>query len=346
MSIDSQKASDNNFLEERRDPLDLERWKSEIGSVGWYGLIPFRNFFTDKPWTLLWVQFMAFAFGFPFLLIGYYREDSSSLAEAAWAFGIYFSIVWAVLVHRCIRPDAIGIGRILGTWFGTSVLGVIAVVIVSFIGHIVPGIREIFDASKSANIFGRLIGMTLAVGLVEETAKLLPVLWFARHFDARVRPTTIAYLGVISGLAFGATEAILYSISYASGHASSQIGYGDYLLVQLLRLVSLPFLHGIWTGIAAYFAGLSAINPTARRVVILAGLLGVAILHGAYNTFADGWMGFAIAMASFGMFIGYVRDEAATVEAVSFRLAEQSHTPTMTATTSSSRDTSLPAGPV
>lgn len=325
MSTDHQKTPDDNFLEERRDPFDVGRWRSEIGSVGWSGLIPFRNFFTDKPWTLLWVQFIAFAFGFPFLLIGYYREDSSSLAEAAWAFGIYFSIVWAVLVHRCIRPDAIGIGRILGTWFGTSILGVLAVIVVSLIGRVLPGIRDVFDASESASIFGRLIGMTIGVGLVEETAKLLPVLWFARHLGVNVRPTTVAYLGVISGLAFGATEAILYSISYAAGHASSHIGYGDYLLVQLLRLVSLPFLHGIWTGIAAYFVGLSAINPSVRRVVILAGLLGVAILHGVYNTFADGWFGFGVAMLSLGMFIGYVRDEPASVEAVSVKLGEQSH---------------------
>ena len=281
------------------------------------GLLPFRNFFTDKPWTLLWVQFLAFAFGFPFLLIGYYREDPSSLAEAAWAFGIYFSIVWAVLIHRCIRPDALGISRILGTWFATSILGVVAVLVVSAIASVIPGVRNIVSASESANLFGRLIGMTIGVGLVEETAKLLPVLWFARNLGDNTRPTTVAFLGVISGLAFGATEAILYSASYAAGHASSQIGYGDYLLVQLLRLISLPFLHGIWTGISSYFAGLSAINPSARRVVILAGLLGVAGLHGVYNTFADGWFGFILAMLSLGIFIGYVRDESSSVDAVS-----------------------------
>lgn len=320
MSTDPRQSPDDSFLEERRDPLDLQRWKSEVGSVGWLGLVPFRNFFTDKPWTLLWVQFMAFAFGFPFLLIRYYREDSSSLAEAAWAFGIYFAIVWAVLVHRCIRPGPIGIGRLLGTWFGTSILGMLAVLLIGQIGQVLPGIRDVLNASESASIFGRLIGMTIGVGLLEETAKLLPVLWFARNLGKSARPTTIAYIGVISGLAFGATEAIMYSISYAAGHASEQIGYGDYLLVQLLRLVSLPFLHGIWTGISAYFVGLSAINPSARRVVILAGLLGVSLLHGSYNTFADGWFGFAIAMLSFGIFIGYIRDETASVEAVSVKV--------------------------
>ncbi len=320
MPTDPRRPESDPLLEERRDPLDLERWKSEIASVGWLRLIPFRYFFDDKSWTLVWVQFIAFAFGFPFLLICYYRDDASSLAEAAWALGIYFSIIWAVVVHRCIRPEPVGTGRILGTWFTTSMLGVLAVFIVSLIGRFVPGIRDVFDASESASVFGRLLGMTVAVGLVEETAKLLPVLWFARSLGATVRPTTIAYLGVISGLAFGATEAILYSISYAAGHASAQIGYGDYLLVQILRLVSLPFLHGIWTGISAYFAGLSAINPSARRVVILAGLLSVSVLHGLYNTFADGWLGFVFAMLSLGIFVGYVRGEAASVEAVSIKL--------------------------
>ena len=321
---DAPKASTNDtLLEERHDPLDFEKWRSEIRSVGWSGLIPFRNFFTDKPWTLLWVQFISFAFGFPFLLIGYYRKDSSTLGEAAWAFGVYFSIVWAVLVHRCIRPDRIGMRTIVSTWFSTSVLGVLAVMVVSIIGRVVPGVRDVFSASESASIFGRLLGMTIGVGLVEETAKLLPVLWFARKLGSDVRPTTVAYHGVVSGLAFGATEAILYSFSYAAGNASAQLGYGDYLLVQLLRLISLPFLHGIWTGISAYFVGLSAINPAARRVVILAGLLGVALLHGVYNTFSDGWLGFILAMTSLAVFIGYVRDEEQGVGAVRKHSGEQ-----------------------
>ena len=131
-----------------------------------------------------------------------------------------------------------------------------------------------------------------------------------------MRPTTVAYLGVISGLAFGATEAILYSMMYAEGHAASAFGYGDYLIIQLLRLISLPFLHAIWTGTSAYFAGLSAINDAARRVVILAGLSGVSILHGAYNTMSANWLGFVLAMLSLAIFVGYVRDEESGVKAM------------------------------
>ena len=143
----------------------------------------FRNFISDKPWTLHWVQFIAFAFGFPFLLIGYYREDSSTLAEAAWAFGVYFSIIWAVLIHRCIRPGYLDAGRIVGTWFGTSIVGVLAVLIVSAVASVLPGARDILSASESASIVGKFFGMAIGVGLVEETARLLPVLWFARNFS-------------------------------------------------------------------------------------------------------------------------------------------------------------------
>ena len=309
-------TNDDDYSEARHDPINLAKWRSELSSVGWTGLIPFRNFFTDKPWTLIWVQFLAFAFGFPFLLMGYYRESTSTLVEAAWAFGVYFSVIWAVLIHRCLRPDPIGPKKILGTWFATSIVGVLAVFVVSAIASFLPGARDVISASESASMFSRLFGMTVGVGLVEETAKLLPVLWVARTFGKNTRPTTFAYLGVISGLAFGATEAIIYSFTYAAGHASSQIGYGDYLIIQLLRLVSLPFLHAIWAGTTAYFAGLAAINPSARRVVILAGLLAVALLHGTYNTFSDSWLGFVIAMVSFALFIGYVRDEKTGIRAV------------------------------
>jgi len=308
-------------LEARIDPINIAKWKAELNAVGWTGLIPFRNFYTDKPWTLLWVQFITFAFGFPFLLMNYYyRKESSTLAEAAWAFGIYFAIVWAVLIHRCIRPDRIGAGKIVGTWLGTSILGMLAVNLISILGTFLPGIRDVFAAGESANVFGRFFGMTIGVGLVEETAKLLPVLWFARTLGPNVRPTTVAFLGVISGLAFGATEAILYSFDYAEGHAASALGYGDYLIVQLLRLVSLPFLHGIWTGTSAYFAGLSAINPSARRVVILVGLIGVSLLHGLYNTFSNGWLGFFFALLSLALFVGYVRDEDSSVKAMTARM--------------------------
>ncbi len=309
--------ADGREVDERNNPVDLDRWKAEFGSVSWSQLVPFHNWLTDRPWTLVWVQFISFAFGFPFLLMCYYLNRDTTLEEASWSFGVYFSVVWAALVHRCIRPEHLGLQRIVGTWLFTSMLGVVAVFIVRVIGSVLPVVRDVFAAPESASIFGRLIGMTLAVGLVEETAKLLPVLWFAHRFARPPRPTTIAYLGVVSGLAFGATEAIMYCAMYRAGHESAQFGYGTYLIVQLLRMISLPFLHAIWTGISAYFVGLATRTVAARRVLILTGLLGVSLLHGLYNTFiSSGWLGFVIAMLSLGIFIGYVRDEGSALGAV------------------------------
>ena len=314
----------SDVMEARLNPLNTEAIKKEFAAVGWANLIPFKNWFTDRPWTLLWVQFMGFTFGFPFLLINYYSNSESTLVESAWVFGIYFSFIWAVLIHRCVRPGSGGFRHSVPTGLFTSLLRVMIVIAVSVLGSIAPVTRDVFQASQSANIFKRLIGITLAVGVVEESAKLLPVLWYAHKCKSQLRPTTVAYIGIISGLAFGATEAIMYSVEYATGLQSAQIGLGDYLIVQILRLICLPFLHAIWTGISAYFVGLAFQTASINRAVILVGLCGVALLHGLYDTFANGWMGFFIAIASFAVFIGYIRDESSTINAMTLNLGRTS----------------------
>jgi len=298
------------WLEERQAFIDVNAWKTELAATDWTTLFPFGAVLKDRPWSLLWVQLFAFAFCFPFLLIKYYNGKDASLLEAAWAFSLYFAILWGAFLYRCMRPDALGKKHILGTWLFTSFLGVVAVVLIAAIARILPGTRDIVQASKSASIFPRLVGFTLGVGLVEESVKGLPVIWMGLRSRAQLAPTAIAYIGVISGLAFGAAEAIVYSIQYAAGHAAAAISYGDYLIVQVLRFVSLPLLHAIWSGILGYFVGFAVNSATTRRVALIIGLALVSVLHGLYNTFADGWLGFLVAVFSMLLFVGYVRAES------------------------------------
>ncbi len=315
-SASKPEAPESEQFEERRNLVQLDAWKAEFALVTWRKLLPFRNWRKDKPWNLVWVQFLLFAFGAPFVLISYYGEKSPSLVEAAWALSLYFSIIWAVLLHRCLRPQEIGFRRIASTWLLTSIVGVAAVGVVNAAGAYIPGIRDLFEASSSASIVGRLVGMTFAVGLIEESAKMIPVLLIARKMQPQPHPRTVAYLGVISGLAFGATEAIVYSISYAYGHSTHRIGYGDYLIVQIIRFISLPLLHAIWAGITGYFVGLSIFSPVARRVLLAAALMLTSSLHGIYNTCGSGWFAFAMAIISLGLFVNYVRNDADSIEAL------------------------------
>jgi len=302
------------IAEERIEFGSLNDLRSEFANIPWAQLFPWKAWIEDRPWTLVWVQFLVFAFGFPFVLMQFYAESTAPLEQAAWAFSLYFSILWAAFLQRCLRPQKLGFKRLASTWLFTSVIGVFAVLLVSAVLPRIPGFHFFGVAPESANVFRRLVGFTFGVGLIEESAKLIPVVWFATRLSSKTQPVTLAFLGVISGLAFGATESIVYSVLYAMGNAAHTIGYGDYLMIQILRFVSLPLLHAVWTGIAGYFIGLSMLRPTYRRPFTVIGLCLVAVLHGAYDTFANNFIGLAIAFISLLVFVSYVRNSHCTLK--------------------------------
>lgn len=301
--------------------LEFGNWndvRMQMAGIPWRQLFPWQAWLKDKPWTLVWVQFLAFAFGAPFVLIHFYSQEETPLQEAAWSLSLYFSILWAAFMQRCLKPQRLGMQRIIGTWLFTSVVGVFAVVLVSQVLPRVPGFHLLAVPPESANILRKITGWVLGVGLIEEAAKLIPVVWFAKRLSQQTQAVTMAWIGVVSGLAFGATEAIVYSAHYAMGNRAHLIGYGDYLLIQFLRFVSLPLLHAVWTGIAAFFVGFSMSNVAHRKPMIAVGLGLVAVLHGLYDTFASGTGGLVIAFASLLLFVSYVRNAQSPQTGVGF----------------------------
>ena len=148
-------------------------------------------------------------------------------------------------------------------------------------GYLVPGLAVAIEASNadsSASLFTRYFGMTVGVGLIEESVKLFPVFWMASRTKGKsVSITSIVYLGVISGLAFGATEAIMYSFLYAESLQKNEMAAASYITIQILRFISLPFLHAVWCGISSYFVGLAIISRTGSRILIAVGLTTAAL---------------------------------------------------------------------
>lgn len=302
---------------ERHIIVDIYKLAANLQSVGLYGIFPWRAWLRDRPLSLVWVQLLVFVFSFPLLLGQYYAARNAPLVEAAWALSLYFAVIGAAILHRCIRPEPLGIWRMFGVWLFSGFLGVSGVLLIGLLGSMLPFVRDAFDASRSTDTLGRLVGMTISVGFLEELAKAVPLLWIACRSTKPSTPNTGAFLGCLSGLAFGSTEAVAYSVAYAAGHAMSALpSYGDYILVQILRFVSLPLLHGIWSGIAGYFIFLSRTTSGSRGSMPALGLILVACLHGAYDTFIGtaglGWVGAAIAMCSLILFVGYIRNEGHT----------------------------------
>lgn len=299
-------SSPSDWAETRLQIVDIEAVKSEWHSMEWALLNPLTSLLKDRPWTLAWVQLLTFAFCFPLVMALSY-DPETPLGEAAWALSLYFAVLWAIFLHRCILPDRLRKRTVVGVWCATALLGCLAVMIVSAVGMNLPGVRQIFAASNSTNVFGRLIGFTLSVGFVEEFVKSIPVLWVAYRLQPGARLATSMYFGALSGLAFGATEALVYSVRYAAEHESYQMTYGTYLVVQVLRFVSLPLLHAVWSATLGYFIGLAASRRPGARGILVVGLTLVSVLHGAYNTVSYHWGGLAIAFLSLALFVCYVR---------------------------------------
>lgn len=311
--VSSARATDD--ANERYLFFDTYALAANLRKAGLTGIFPFRAWFRDRPFTLVWVQLLVFMFSFPLLLGQYYVTRNAPLVEAAGALSLYFAIIGAAIMHRCIRPEPVGLLTVFSVWIFTGLFGVAAVILISLLGGVLPFMRDAMAAIESANFFGRLFGFTLGVGLIEEMVKAIPALWIAGRSSKSMSPNTGAFIGCVSGLAFGSTEAVTYSVSYAIGHSVSAIpSYGDYILVQILRFVSLPLLHGIWSGIAAYFIFLGKRSAGSRGLMIILGLVLVSALHGAYDTLISdpylGWAGAAVAIISLLMFVGYIRSDA------------------------------------
>jgi RsiW-degrading membrane proteinase PrsW (M82 family) len=82
---------------------------------------------------------------------------------------------------------------------------------------------------------------------------------------------------------------------------------GTFLIVQSMRLISLPLLHALWAGIAGYFIGLAAQFPRRQAALIVVGIGLVALIHGLYDTFSESWFAFGLCVLSLLLYIMYMR---------------------------------------
>ena len=280
----------------------------------WSALFPLVRVLNDGGWKLPWVQCLFVAILFPLLVFEFHGRDTVELVNTSAAFSLYFSLVWIAFFHWCIAPDRIGAGRMIGTWLLTGTLGVLGAILVEALA--IPIFDAALQLNEETSLFTKIIGWVLAVGLVEEVAKIFAILIVTANLEMKHPPRTCAFVGVVSGLAFGTIEAVFYTYVYAKGHSALEApdnSYGVLFLILITRWVSLPLLHATWAGIAGYFVGL-ANNPSPYRWRWVAlGLIIVSLLHGIYDVGAAdpafSLLAVTAAGVSLAMFIGYLRSE-------------------------------------
>jgi protease PrsW len=288
---------------QERGSEEYERFRAEFRAVRMGTVVPLAAWLNDRPWNLVWVRWFLFFALFPLALGQYLSAGTHTLRDVAWAFGIYFAAVWLVVLNVGMRPERLDYMLLAQVWFFTVFAGITLVLI----GQQLPPMSWIYAMRRVAALPFQLFGYILGVGLLEEAVKALPLLLFVYRKRTPFQPTTYAYLGAISGLAFGVAEAVAYSLSYAQGLVTGQLDLGSYIVVQFTRLITLPLLHAMFSGIVGYFIGLAVLYSKAPRALICIGLGLAALLHGTYDVFAGGWLGVGVGVLTLLVFISYIR---------------------------------------
>ncbi|MHA0034801.1 PrsW family glutamic-type intramembrane protease [Deinococcus sp. PESE-13] len=270
-------------------------------------LFPVQRWLGDRPWKMRWVQALLFFSLFPLLLSKLWGSEAA-IENTAWALGSYFALLWGYVLWLVVQPGAIKRRNIGMTVGFTAIIGVVIVLMLQKL----PFISTLYSATEWSFSPVRLVGYVAGVGLVEEGVKLLPVLWLATKMREVRTPREAAFYAGVSGLAFGVAEAVTYSINYTQINewaTMSGVGLGDgnYMLWEFLRLISLPFLHCVFSGIAGYYLGLSLLAPAQRTALLFLGLGLAATVHGLYDFFSGSWLSLVVAAAGILMFVAYLR---------------------------------------
>ena len=257
-------------------------------------LVPVRAWMQDKQlrsWTTVLLLVLV--------AVPAYALSQTSLAPMAWIFAVYFAVAWLLLLYVIVRPEHIG-------WESFTLVAGLALIA----GWPIIGLLE--RAPDINNPFAAIF----TVGLPEELTKLVPVLVIAVlairgvQWVQELQPRDYLFLGVISGLVFGAVEADTYLAQGRQISADAQLTALSYID----RFLTDSGAHALWAGIGAYFVGL-AIQEYKKgmqpKVAVGLGCVGLALaatLHGL-NDWGDNsnysLFVILVILASALLFLGY-----------------------------------------
>jgi len=290
---------------------------SDLKSLKFSALFPVRHWMSERPWAMGWFQALCFLAFYP-VAIGLLSRTSGvqdlteELKGSAWALGLYFAAIWGAILYRTVNPGRIEPKIILSTFFFTALIGITLVPVIKSL----PGFSQIYAAKTSDDVELQLFGYIFGVGVTEESVKALPLVFWYLVQKRPGTPREVAFAGVLSGLAFGVAEAVGYSIVYANAQNEGSMTPGTFLIVQCMRLISLPLLHALWAGISGYFIGLAAQFPARKAALIVVGIGLVALIHGFYDTFSETWFAFVLCVLSLMLYIMYMRSAEKIAEAL------------------------------
>jgi RsiW-degrading membrane proteinase PrsW (M82 family) len=262
-------------------------------------LVPVRHWVRDpalRSWPVLLL--VALVCVPPIALVLLNNATESTIHAIAWIFAAYFAVAWLLLLGVIVRPQHVT----------RTMLATIAV-----IGIVTQAPTAIFLETKLHAGTGSLLDV-FTIGLPEELAKAIPIVAVAliwrQQWQAQA-PRDYLFLGAVSGLVFGAAEAVHYFIDVLgslSGNANGILLQG--LTIQYIwRFLTDPIDHATWAGITGYFIGLAVTGQTRKYSIGLIGIAIAAVLHGLndWNPINSHPAWVLVTLVSVVLFLGYAR---------------------------------------
>jgi RsiW-degrading membrane proteinase PrsW (M82 family) len=262
-------------------------------------LVPVRHWVRDpalRSWPVLLL--VALVCVPPIALVLLNNATESTIHAIAWIFAAYFAVAWLLLLGVIVRPQHVT----------RAMLGAIAV-----IGIVTQAPIAIFLETRLHAGTGSLLDI-FTIGLPEELAKAIPIVAVAliwRQKWQEQAPRDYLFLGAVSGLVFGAAEAVHYFIDVLgslSGNANGILLQG--LTIQYIwRFLTDPIDHATWAGITGYFIGLAVTGQTRKYSIGLIGIGIAAVLHGLndWNPINSHPAWVLVTLISVLLFLGYAR---------------------------------------
>jgi RsiW-degrading membrane proteinase PrsW (M82 family) len=274
-------------------------------------LVPVRSWIHNPGWKQ-GVRLLFLAYGLAPVIFTVAFQNATALKTPGWVYAMYVAPLWLIAFWYLIKPGRLG-------WREAGIATFIVVTEYLLMLPNGPVIRV--EQWAFGGNFAGIWQWTLGVGLVEESAKAIPVL-VAAIFLLKVKGLKLdvrmwMLMGTIAGLTFGVVEAAIYTQLAQANVIQGSEGTIAQLMQFAERVFIDGFQHAIWAGITGFFIGL-AINYRKRRIPLIAfGLALTSLLHG-FNDWVlgtslahEGWI--AACTVSLLLFLGYTLS-AASIE--------------------------------
>src|SRR6201982_752080 len=159
-------------------------------------LVPIRHWIRDpalRSWPVLLL--VALVCVPPIALVLLHHPTEAKIRDIAWIFAVYFAVAWLLLLGVIVRPQHVS----------RAMLAAVAVV-----GIVTQTPIAIFLETQLHAGTSSLLDI-FTIGIPEELAKAIPIVvvaWIWRRYWHTQTPRDYLFLGAVSGLVFGAAEAV------------------------------------------------------------------------------------------------------------------------------------------